>query len=95
MGIEQYIPHGRENAVTREQLCTLTGLPDRQVRKEIEQARHSGCIICNDQSGAGYYQTADLDEIESQYRQQRSRALSILSQQKHMRQMLKDAGREV
>jgi hypothetical protein len=95
MSIEEYIPFGRENAVTRQVLCALTGLSDRKVRKLIEDARREGCIICNDQDGAGYYQTADLDEIESQYRQQRSRALSILSQQKHMRRLLKAAGREV
>lgn len=95
MGIERYIPFGRENAVTRAQLCTLTGLPDRKVRKEIEQARRSGFIIINQQDGKGYYQTDDLDEIERQYRQQRCRALSVLSQQKHLRRRLKAAGRQV
>lgn len=95
MGIEQYIPYGRENAVTREMLRSLTGKSDRMIREEIEQARRRGCIICNDQSGAGYYQTDDLDEIERQYRQQRRRALSVLSQQKHLRRRLKAAGRQV
>ena len=29
MSIEEYIPFGRENAVTRQVLCALTGLSDR------------------------------------------------------------------
>lgn len=45
--------------------------------------------------GRGYYRTNDPDEIACQYRQQRRRALSILAQQKHMRRLLKAAGREV
>ncbi len=95
MGIEQYIPYGRENAVTREMLRSLTGKSDRMIREEIEQARRRGCIICNDQSGAGYFQTDDLDEISRQYWQNKNRALSILAQQKHQRRLLKAAGREV
>lgn len=95
MMIEEYIPLGRENAVTRAQLCTLTDLSDRMVRKEIELARRRGCIICNDQSGAGYFQTDDLNEISRQYWQNKNRAMSILAQQKYARQKLKAAGRKV
>ena len=89
MGIETYIPFGRENAIT------LTKLSDRKVREQIEQARREGNIIINNQDGRGYYRTNDPDEIACQYRQQRRRALSILAQQKHMRRLLKAAGREV
>ena len=95
MMIEEYIPLGRENAVTRAQLCTLTDLSDRMVRKEIELARRRGCIIINQQDGRGYYQPTDLEEISVQYRQNKRRALSILAQQKYMRRLLKAAGREV
>lgn len=95
MGIQDLIPFGREKAVTRQALCTLTGMSDRKVREQIEQARREGCIIINNQDGKGYYQTDDLDEIERQYQQQRRRALSVLSQQKHLRRRLKAAGRKV
>ena len=94
MGIETYIPFGRENAITRKELCSLTKLSDRKLREQIEQARREGHII-NNQDGRGYYRTNDPDEIACQYRQQRRRALSILAQQKHMRRLLKAAGREV
>lgn len=95
MGIETYIPFGRENAVTRTELRRITGKSDRKIREEIEQARREGHIIINNQDGRGYYRTDDPDEIAKQYRQQRRRAMSILAQQKHMRRLLKAAGREV
>ena len=42
MGIETYIPFGRENAITRKELCSLTKLSDRKLREQIEQARRRG-----------------------------------------------------
>lgn len=73
MGIETYIPFGRENAVTRTELRRITGKSDRKIREEIEQARREGHIIINNQDGRGYYRTDDPDEIAKQYRQQRRR----------------------
>jgi len=92
INIEDYIPHGRENAVTRLQLRQATGLNDRWVRKHIQTARQRGVIIANEQNGAGYYQTDDIEEIAAQFRQNRSRAMTILTQQKHLRRRLKAAG---
>ena len=45
--------------------------------------------------GRGYYQSSDLDEISYQYRQDTSRAMSILKRRKPMRDLLKEAGRSV
>lgn len=90
--ITDYIPFGKENAVTRTHLRAETGLPDRKIREEIEQARRRGAIIINAQDGAGYYQSEDIKDIAKQYRQNERRALSILAQQKHLRKRLKEAG---
>ena len=90
--IENHIPVGRENAITRTQLCVASGLSDRKAREEIEQARRSGVIIVNAQDGAGYFRTDDLEEIKRQYDQNEHRARSILVQQKFLRRRLKDAG---
>ena len=95
MDISQYIPFGRENAVTVEYLSEITGIHERKVRKKIEQARVEGYIIINNQDGKGYYQSDNIEEISKQYGQIRHRALSILRQQKHLRKILKAAGREV
>lgn len=90
--IIDYIPEGKENAVSRGYLCAKTGLPDRKVREEIEQARRRGAIIINAQDGAGYYRSEDIKDIAKQYNMNERRALSILAQQKHLRKRLKDAG---
>lgn len=93
MNIVDYIGCGKTNAITRQTLSRLTGLPDRAVRQAIENARHDGYIILNDQDGRGYYITANIDDIERQYRQNERRAKSILHYQKPLRQALKAAGR--
>nr|DAN54809.1 MAG TPA: dissimilatory sulfite reductase D [Caudoviricetes sp.] len=90
-----HIPYGKDKAVTREFLCLLFGMSDRELRRMIQAARNDGHIIINNQSGCGYYRSEDLDDIKTQYLQNRRRALSILVQQKHLRRRLKDAGVEV
>ena len=61
--ILQFIPTGRENAITRRELVDRTGLPDRMVRKLIEDARLDHAII-NDSSGIGYYVTENPMEAK-------------------------------
>lgn len=53
--ITNRIPHGQENAITRKELCTQTGLSDRMVRLLIEKARKEYCIL-NLGDGGGYFQ---------------------------------------
>lgn len=38
MTITDFIPYGRENAISRQALAQLTGMDDRQVRRMIEDA---------------------------------------------------------
>lgn len=93
MNICEFIPEGRENAVTREELSALLALPDRRVRRLIAHARENGELILND--GTGYYRSCDVHEIHRQYRTDRARALSVLRRLKTMRRLLKEAGVEV
>lgn len=88
MNICDFLRTGKENAITRNELVTLLGLPDRTVRKLIQEARDRGEVILNAQDGAGYYMSNDVGELERQYRTNRNRALSILRQQKHIRRAL-------
>lgn len=76
MNLLDFIPYGKENAVSRSQLCKLTGLTDRKVREQISQLRRTHVII-NDQSGHGYYRTTDRAEIERYVRQETARLKSI------------------
>ena len=93
--IVAHIPYGKENAVTREYLCLMFGMSDREIRRAIQAARNEGNIIINAQDGRGYYRSNEPADVMKQYKQNKRRALSILVQQKHLRRLLKDAGLEV
>lgn len=75
MTIIDYIPTGRENAISRRMLCQLTGFPDRQMRKEVERARQQYAIL-NSQDGSGYFQPSAEEKplVERWIRQERHRS---------------------
>lgn len=95
MKIEDFLMTGKENAVSRDWLAVRLNLPDRTIRRLIQEARDRGVLIMNAGDGSGYYISDDIGEIHRQYRTDRSRALSVLKRLKTMRQRLKDAGVEV
>lgn len=88
INIVDYIPVGHENAVTRKQLCTLTNMGDRKVRKAIEKARETTCI-CNMSDGAGYYIPTDLKEVDLFIRQESARGKSVFRNLRGARTMKK------
>lgn len=90
MSITDFIGVGRENAVTRGELVAILNLPDRAVRKLIQEARERGEIIINAQDGSGYYRSNDLGDMERQYNTNHRRAMSVLRQQKYLRQKMKE-----
>lgn len=63
----EFIPVGKENAISRRDLCRITGLSDRQVRREIAQLRlqdfDDDMVIVSTYRGRGYYLTDNVDEI--------------------------------
>lgn len=93
-GILRYLDIGSDKAKTREQLCRLSGMSDRAVRKEIESLRNEGVIIVNRQDGKGYYISEDPAEMERQLRQNHARAMAILKQQRHLRRRIKEVQNE-
>ena len=82
INIVDYIPEGSERAISRKDLCRLTGLTDRNVRNLIEEARRETIIISNT-DGTGYWiypehPTDHEKEMLRKYvKQQESRAKSI------------------
>lgn len=54
--IEDLIPKGYRHRITREQLHQVTGLSDRKIRKEIEEAAARVLIVSCD---GGYFQRKD------------------------------------
>ena len=93
--IIEYIPLGKENAVTSGYLQAVLGTSARCVQQMIERARLDGHIIINDQNGRGYYVSEDPDDWERQYWQDTNRALAILKRRKALRQKLIEAGRDL
>lgn len=70
--IEDFIPHGAENAVTTRELSRLTGLHPRRVTLAVETARKSGFLICSD-SRSGYFLPVTRAEAQRCIRALRSR----------------------
>ena len=65
MDIVDYIPFGRENAVTRAQLRSRTGIDDRAIRDMIATARRD-TVILNMQDGKGYFRPLPEDDVLEQ-----------------------------
>lgn len=80
---------------TRNELVIRTGVTDRKVRDEIENARKNGSIILNMQDWKGYFISDNIENLKKQYKQNKSRAGSILVQQKFLRRKLEEAGETV
>ena len=90
--IEDFIPYGSDNAISRKSLTEVTGLKDRVVRQAIEDARLRGKMILNFQDGKGYFISNDPNDLKRQYHQEHSRAMSLLVREKYIRQNLAAAG---
>ena len=76
MNIEEYIPTGKDNAISRRQLVTLTRLTDRDVRRLINLARRTTVIISAD-DGSGYYLPTEYEELRQYYARESARAGDI------------------
>lgn len=74
--IENYIPVGRENKISRQSLALCTGLPDRSVRRLISEARMRGVPIVGDPSG-GYYMAETEEDVMLLLGELRSRIIKL------------------
>lgn len=97
--VKDYIPIGSSNAVGRKYLSQVTGLDDRQLRREIHLARRDIPIL-NLSDGRGYY-IPDMNTLEDRqklltyYRQETRRLKSIGWALKAVRQTLRNCNVEV
>lgn len=89
MNIVDYIPVGSKNAISRQNLCTITGMSDRVVREAISQARRTTCI-CNAQDGKGYYIPDSMKDAKRFLDQESARARSIFWSLKGARDFIKE-----
>lgn len=93
--LSELIPVGHENAVTRSFLSGLTGLPDRVLRKMIEEANTFPPII-NISDGKGYFKPSpsDTDYVKRFYHQEVNRANKILKKTKRLKAYMAVSGYE-
>ena len=91
INIVKYIPYGKENAISRSELCRITGLNDRSMRDLINQARKRAVII-NVQDGKGYFRPTknDLDEVKKFKRQEENRAKEVFSCLQPIRKFIRE-----
>lgn len=86
-----YIGYGAEAGITLSELVKVSGCTEREVRRDIEQARCEGEFIINMQNSTGYFRTSDLDELKNFWKQEHSRALAIHRRNHHIYKKLKEA----
>lgn len=91
--IVDYIPFGRDNAISRQQLAKATGLSDRKLRDAISLARRD-TVILNLSNGKGYFQPikGKEDDLVVQYFKQEDGRLkrigwSLLATRKRVKEI--------
>lgn len=77
----RYIPYGRRNAITKAELCRLSGLRERSLRDKIKKANAwlttEGFAIVSSSQLVGYWITDDPYEIYLYLREAERRAMKI------------------
>lgn len=78
MSIVDFIPVGRENALSARQLAEMLDTQTRVVTRSIEAARRRGVPICarSDAEG-GYYRPRDADELSAYLARRNHRARTV------------------
>lgn len=76
MNIIDYIPYGKDNAISRKLLSSVVGMNDRDMRRLIEKERRNHAIL---NVGSGYFLPLPKDKplVERWLRQERRRSKSI------------------
>ena len=92
MDIETLLKYGRENAVSTKQLIALTGLTEREVRRQIALKRRQGALIVSTsvKGNSGYFLPETKAEIEKYVKTQNRRAITELSNLKYAKKWLKE-----
>lgn len=90
--IEEFIPAGYKNRITRSGLQDITHMTDRKIREQIAEAGDRGVLIAS--YDGGYFQRESADDdpyIEAYIAQEKSR----LNAQRHKMKMLRRAWAEI
>ena len=74
--IYELLHKGESAAVSVKDLCAMTGLSDRAIRRQIERERSAGALICYtaEPGCSGYYIAETVGELSQFIHAQRKRA---------------------
>lgn len=92
--IVKYIPYGRENAISRDNLAIKVGCSDRIMRDLISKARKKTVII-NIQNGSGYYRPTenDMEDVLKYKHQEENRATEVFDNLQPVREFIRKYGK--
>lgn len=85
MSLSEIIPTGRENAVTMEDLKSITGMSDRAVRNEIQEINETGEIIICREHKKGYFIPETPEEAERYIRYSQSYLVTLARKDRAMK----------
>lgn len=94
MKITDYIPYGRANAISNNDLAIVTGKKERVARRLVYQARVNGepiCSTCEERKG-GYYLPCNVNEARVYLRQQTARIKSARAALRGVKRYIKENG---
>ncbi len=96
MNIVDYIPEGRENAVSRAELARLTGMPDRNIRDAIKAANRAltakNRAILSTSGKSGYWISASREEMEAYLAESSRRSRSQYQNDAPIRELVRRMG---
>lgn len=87
--IEEYIPEGYPNRVSRPYLQSILHIPDRMIRRQIEEAGERGILIVS--MDGGYFRRKDETDdpyIRTYYAKEHKRFTTQSAKLKRMRQAM-------
>lgn len=92
MNILDFIPTGKENAISKQELMSRTGIKDEKlIRDAIKKEVKGGAHIFSSSGHKGYWLSDDIDELEEYVRENEHRAYAILDNistvKKHLYEM--------
>ena len=88
--ILEVLPEGKENAISAEMLCKLTGIADkRMLQKVIAKEREEGALILSHHSG-GYYTSHNRAEVAEFAHTLENRARNTFAALKSARRYLRN-----
>lgn len=86
--LADYIPYGRENAISTARLAARLDMSVRQMRRLIHEARVNGMLILS--GNPGYWRSDDLEELKAFYKRMRHLGIGTFSAAKVARLKIKE-----